>query len=181
MAETWTQTSQMTIKDLADFGRTLAATVAKQPEADRLRAALDQALSAECVACGIRLSGSELLKFQEETSDDPRVERLRIGYCARNGCESLFYRVTCAPHPQINWPGLLNPTHELTAEEKEAAEALAKKQAVAKLRNKTLVRTGVALAVLLIVFAIRQIYMGGSIPFIREPEKFKVDQEVAQP
>src|SRR5687767_12138410 len=101
MAETWTQTSQVTIKDLADFGQSLAATVARQPEPDRLRAAIDQALSAECVQCAIRLSGSEVLKFAEETSDDARVERLRVGYCARNGCESLFYRITCAPHPQV--------------------------------------------------------------------------------
>ena len=38
-----------------------------------------KALGAECVQCGIRLSGSELLKFEGETSDDARVERLRDG------------------------------------------------------------------------------------------------------
>src|SRR3954468_19591782 len=104
MAEDSTQTTQMTIKDLADFGRSLAATVSQQPEPDRLRAAMDQALAAECVQCGIRLSGSEVLKFADDPSDDPRVERLRVGYCARNGCASLFYNVICAPHPEINWP-----------------------------------------------------------------------------
>jgi hypothetical protein len=93
----------------------------------------------------------------------------------------LFYRVTCAPHPEIKWPSLLNPAHELTAEEKAAAEALAKKRALAKLRNKTLVRVGVAVAALLIVFVIRQIYIGGAIPFIREPENFQVDRGIAQP
>ena len=180
MADNWTQVSQMTIKELAEFSRSLAAAISMKPEPDRIRAAIDTALSAECVQCGIKLSGSELLKFEEETSDDPRVERLRIGYCARNGCESLFYRVTCAPHPQINWPGLLNPAHELTADEKAAAESLAKRLSLAKLRNKTFVRVGIAVAVLLIVFVIRQIYLGGSIPFIREPEDFRVDREVGQ-
>src|SRR5688500_16037766 len=144
MSAKWTEVSQMTIKEVAEFGRSLAQTISTQPEADRLRAAIDQALSAECVQCGIRLSGSELLKFAEDTSDDSRVERLRIGYCARNGCDSLFYRVTCAPHPQIDWPGLLDPTHELTADERAAAEALTKKQARLKIRNKALLRTGVA-------------------------------------
>jgi hypothetical protein len=181
MSENWTQVSQMTIKELAEFSRSLVATISKQPEPDRIRAAIDTALSAECVQCGIKLSGSELLKFEGESSDDPRVERLRIGYCARNGCESLFYRVTCAPHPQVNWPGLLNPAHELTADEKSAAAALGKKRALAKLRNKTLVRVGIAVAALLIVFVVRQIYLGGSIPFIREPEDFRVDRGVAQP
>ena len=175
MAETWTQTSQMTIKDLADFGRSLAATVARQPEADRLRAAIDQALAAECVQCAIRLSGSEVLKFGEETSDDARVERLRVGYCARNGCESLFYRTTCVAHPQVNWPALLNPAHEMTLDEKAAAELRAK-QAEARRRNmKTLLRTAAALGALLMVFIIRQVYVGGTIPLFREPEEFRVD------
>ena len=176
-----TEVSQMTIKELAEFSRNLARTIATKPDPDRIRAAIDTALSTECIQCGIRLTGSELLKFEEETSNDSRMERLRSGYCARNGCESLFYRVTTAPHPELNWPSLLDPTPELSAEEKAAAETQKKKQAHAKLRNKTLLRAGVAIAALLIVFVIRQIYVGGSIPFIREPENFRVDREVAQP
>ena len=176
-----TEVSQMTIKELAEYSRNLARTIATKPDADRIRAAIDTALSAECIQCGIRLTGSELLKFEGETSDDGRVERLRSGYCARNGCDSLFYRVTTAPHPELNWPGLLDPAHELTAEEKAAAETHRKKQSQARLRRKTLIRAGIAVAALLIVFVIRQIYMGGSIPFIREPENFRVDREAAQP
>src|ERR1041385_381254 len=172
MSENWTQVSQMTIKELADFSRRVAQTVSKQPEPDRVRAALDQAWSAECVQCGIRLSGSELLKFQEEISDDQRVERLRIGYCARNGCESLFYRVTCAPHPNINWPGLLNPAYELSVDEKDTAESAATKSKFVRWRNKAGVRVALAVAVLLIVFLIRQIYLGGAIPFVRQAEDF---------
>jgi hypothetical protein len=179
MAET--DSPQMSIQAMAEFSRTLAQTVATLPDADKLRAAMDQALTAECVQCGIVLSGSELLKIADESTDDAKVQRLRIGYCARNGCASLFYRVNCAPHPDLNWPALLQPAHELSVEEKAAAELAAKKQAAAKKRSKALFRTSVAFVILLIVFAIRQIYIGGSIPFIREPEKFRVDHEVAQP
>ena len=181
MGDNWTQVSQMTIKEMADFSRNLAQTISRQPEPDKLRAAIDQALSGECVQCGIRLSGSELLKFQEESSDDGRVERLRDGYCARNGCESRFYKVTCAPHPQVNWPGLLNPTYELTAEEKAASVANVRGRRFTNLRKKALVRTGILAVVLLIVFVIRQFYIGGSIPFVRQPEEFKVDREPLQP
>src|SRR5687768_6995605 len=149
MSGNWTEPSQKTIKEVVEFGRSLAQTIAKEKEADRLRAAADQALSAECVQCGIRLTGWEVLQFGEEVSTDARVERLRSGYCARNGCESLFYRVTCAPHPEINWPALLNPTHTLTEEERTAAEQSAKKARHAKLRNKTLLRAGIAIAALL--------------------------------
>jgi hypothetical protein len=181
MSGNTTETSQKTIKEVVEFGRSLAQTIANEKEADRLRAAVDQALSAECIQCGIRLTGWEVLQFGEEVSTDARVERLRSGYCARNGCESLFYRVSCAPHPEINWSALLNPTQTLTEEERAAAEKSAKKSAHAKTRNKALIRTGIAIAALLIVFIIRQIYVGGSIPFIREPEDFRVDREAAQP
>lgn len=181
MSGNWTQNSQMTIKELVEFGRSLSQTVAKEKEPDRLRAAVDQALSAECVQCGIRLTGWEVLQFGEEASSDARVERLRSGYCARNGCESLFYRVTCAAHAEINWPALLNPTQTLTDAERAALEELGKKKARAKLLNRTLLRAGIAVAALLIVFVIRQIWVGGTIPFIREPEDFQVDREANQP
>lgn len=181
MGENWTQVSQMTIKEMADFSRGLALTISRQPQPDKLRAAIDQALNAECVQCKIRLSGSELLKFAEETSDDERVERLRVGYCARNGCESLFYKVICAPHPEVNWPALLNPTYELTAEEKAAAQLATKQGLLKKFGKKTAVRVAIGFTVLAIVFLIRQIYLGGTIPFIRQPEDFRVDRQVAPP
>lgn len=181
MSGTWTQTTQMSVKELAEFSRSLAQTISARPDADRIRAAVDLALGAECVQCGIRLSGSELLKFEGETSNDPRVERLRVGYCARNGCESHFYRVTCAPHPELNWPGLLKPADELTAEEKAAAEALRNVWASKKIRNKSFLRLVTVIAALLLVFIIRQLYIGGSIPFIREAEDFQVDREASQP
>ena len=181
MGENWTQVSQMTIKELVDFCRNLGETIARQPEPDRLRAAIDQAWSAECVQCGIRLSGSELLKFREETSDDPRVERLRMGYCARNACESRFYRVTLAPHEQVNWPALLNPAYALGAEQKATVTSSARRRSFAEFRQKALVRMVFFVFVLLIVFIIRQIYLGGSIPFVRQPEDFRVDRGTAQP
>jgi hypothetical protein len=181
MGENWTQVSQMTIKEMVDFSRGLALTISRQPQPDKLRAAIDQALNAECVQCKIRLSGSELLKFAEETSDDERVERLRVGYCARNGCESLFYKVICAPHPDVNWPALLNPTYELTAEEKAAAQFAKRRLSWEKLGKKAMVRVAIGLTILVIVFLARQLYLGGSIPFVREPEDFRVDRQVAQP
>jgi hypothetical protein len=181
MGENWTQVSQMTIKEMADFSRNLAQTISGQPEPDKLRAAIDQALNAECVQCKIRLSGSELLKFADDTSDDERVERLRLGYCARNGCESHFYRVICSPHPQVNWPGLLDPTYNLHAEEKSSAELAKKKASLKNWRDKAVVRVAIGVAVLVIVFLARQLYLGGSIPFVREPEDFHVDREAGQP
>ena len=174
MAATWTETSQMTLGELADFSASLETTLSAGPETEKLRPALREALSAECVQCGIRLTGPDILSFPAE-ENDPRYERLRTGYCARSGCDSRFYRVTCAPHPQLNWPVLLSPAQDLTDERKADEFHTENRAAVAKRRNSALLRTAAVIAVLLILMLVRHIQMGGTIPFVREPEDFKVD------
>lgn len=42
-------------------------------------------------------------------------------------------------------------------------------------------RVSLGVAVILILLAIRQLYFGGTIPFIREPEKFRVDTKGESP
>src|SRR5688572_16421702 len=107
-----TESSQMTIRELADFITHLDEAIARQPEPDKFRTAVVEALSAECVQCSISVPGSDLQKLPRPEFSDPKLDRLRSGYCARNGCDSNFYRVIRAPHPQIDWPKLLNPARE---------------------------------------------------------------------
>lgn len=168
----------MTLGELADFSASLETTLSAGPETEKLRPALREALSAECVQCGIRLMGSDILNFPLE-ENDPRYERLRNGYCARSGCDSRFYRVTCAPHPQLNWPVLLSPAQELTDERKADEFHAENRASSSRRRNSTLLRTAAVIAVLLILVLIRHIQTGGTIPFVREPEDFKVDRHDA--
>jgi hypothetical protein len=180
MPATWPETSQMTIRELADFSSSLTQSLARIPDSDKLRPALDEALSAECVQCQIKLTGADLLKFGAgETETDPKLERLKTGYCARNGCDSHYYRVHCAPHPQLDWPKILNPAQEIVTAATES-ERVAKKLARLQRHHKNILRTATAIGVLLLVLILRQIYIGGTIPFIREPENFKVDRGAAE-
>ena len=166
------EVSQMTIRDLAGYSRGLVESLATSPDAEKLRPALAEALSAECVQCAIRVDGADLLKLgAEEPQEDPRLERLRIGYCARNGCESQFYNVTRAPHPQINWATLFTAI-DPTTEQKAAARRAVRMDRL----KRTGIRTAIAVAALLIVFILRQLYVGGTIPLIRQPENFQVDR-----
>jgi hypothetical protein len=175
MAATWTESSQMTIAELADFSASLQTTVSATPETEKLRPALHDALSAECVQCGIRLSGEDILNFPA-VENEPRYERLRAGYCARAGCDARFYRVTCAPHPHLNWPVLLSPAQDLTAQ-READEFHSEKRAASRQwQKKNILRLGLIVGVLLVVLLMRHIQMGGTIPFVREPENFRVDK-----
>lgn len=56
-------------------------------------------VKASCVACGLTVTGSELGELalgEGETRErplPPRLERLSLGYCPRNGCESRFFKV----------------------------------------------------------------------------------------
>jgi hypothetical protein len=173
------EVSQMTIGELATFTASLLEAISRQPDAEKLRPAVEESLSGECVQCGIRVSGRDLLKVAEgETENDSRLERLRSGYCARNGCDSHFYRVTRAPHPRFEWPKLLNPAKEIV-DSKAEAERVEITLARSARRHRNILRTAAIIGALIVVFVLRQIYMGGTIPFIREPEEFKVDRGVA--
>ncbi|MBN9689170.1 MAG: hypothetical protein J0M24_02940 [Verrucomicrobia bacterium] len=63
-------------------------------------AKMDQVLSSEilveCVGCGIRVSIAELMALRSSPPDDsnPKINRLRLGYCARNSCLSQFYGIS---------------------------------------------------------------------------------------
>jgi len=50
---------------------------------------------AECVQCGIHVSGEELFVLSElpgACKSNAKVQRLRLGDCARQGCDSYYYR-----------------------------------------------------------------------------------------
>lgn len=178
------QVTQVTIRELADFCAAVAEGLRHDPNGAAVRPLVEEALSAECVQCGIRLAGTELLKLGEPTTEaaaegagNARVERLRIGYCARNGCESHYYRLTRGARAGLDWGKFASPAQELAGaavSEQEKAGAQARRAA-----NKqwNLLRIGAALLFLLVVLLVRQIYVGGRIPFIREPEQFRVDRE----
>ncbi len=62
-------------------------------------------VTATCIGCGIRLTGNELAHLAVAATGQPNAElkldRLRLGYCARKGCTAKFYRIECE-----NLPGL---------------------------------------------------------------------------
>jgi hypothetical protein len=169
------ETSQVTIRELVDSCASVVEALRRPENGPEVRAGVEEALSAECVQCGIKLSGAELLKLGEaESAGDSKVDRLKTGYCARNGCDSLYYRLTRAAHPRVDWEKLMaQPVVGVVETEEQQAGARARKLAR---RHWNLLRIGAALILLVIVLIARQIYVGGTIPFIREPEQFRVDR-----
>jgi hypothetical protein len=169
------------VQNLSRFSQRLAGALGQcAPGPDQLRPALRAAVSGECVQCGIRITGEELIELSQPAKtaeSDPKIARLRLGYCARNHCDSYYYRLTFRTHPDLDWTRLLSRADSVndaqappTAVEEETIKAT---PGVG--RRRLLGRLFVALAVVSLLLLIRQWYRGGTIPLIREPENFQVD------
>jgi hypothetical protein len=133
--------------------------------------------------CGIRVSGEELFALSQPPSAEmatAKTGRLRLHYCARQGCDSCYYDVTLHLHEALNWAQVLAPKKI----EHEARSSRVSYETVARTANVALVgarKLWPALVTLMLLLVLRQWYLGGRIPLIREPEKFHVDTAAGDP
>lgn len=138
-----------------------------------------EAVLVECVGCGIRLTADELtalLVRGEEQAEElpPRLKRLKLGYCARNGCDSRFYRITVASGRGIPWSRILNRALDLcgmpnpTPEEEEKPDPAARQVRLRKLAA----LASIALVLLLIILYQSRSRLPGLQP---EVSPFQVD------
>jgi hypothetical protein len=149
----------------------------------RLAEILGAVVDLHCVECGYPLAGSDILGLAQPldptTPDDPKVARLRLHYCARNTCHSHYYHFELRPHPEIDWRKVNALATGLDAQEEAGRQADAAEQNSqrAKHRRAQLLRVGAGLLLLIVLWALRQWYTGGTIPLVREPHKFQADPQ----
>jgi len=143
------------------------------------------ALTAQCTRCGIPISGEELFALSQPPGDNPspKVRRLKLGDCACVGCESYFYLLTFRAQPPLDWPGLLAKAEAIQAELARPLAAQRWTAALAKgfLQSGLTRRAALALALLLLLLLIRHWHTGGAIPWLREPEHFRVAPAPEEP
>jgi hypothetical protein len=91
----------------------------------RLNEILSQSLRVECVQCGIQVSAEELQQLAVSDSPSgevhPKLQRLRLGYCARQGCDSYYYEVHLENHPEVDWESVVRKAGNLLTDSKSAA------------------------------------------------------------
>lgn len=84
--------------------------------APRIQELLQQHLRIACVGCGERISPDEIAALSLLNADTPdagpRMERLRLAYCAREGCKSRFYACS-ANSGMVAWPDIFARTRRL--------------------------------------------------------------------
>jgi hypothetical protein len=139
-------------------------------------------VAGECTRCGIHVYGEELYALSQPPSEkyaNAKLGRLRLGNCARDGCNAYSYRLAFYPYGELDWPEILANvgSHKEEAGAKPAEEfKLAHSWSFVS--QSSLVRQA-ALGLLLVgvLLMVRQWYIGGRIPLLREPHKFQVAPE----
>lgn len=83
----------------------------------QLEDVFELAVTARCLGCGIEITGTELGRIavagEGVVNPEPKLERLRLGYCARNGCTTKFYSIHCERLPGIDTEKVLARAIEL--------------------------------------------------------------------
>jgi len=161
---------------LADFcSALLAALQPAKLSSDVTFLVFRDSVTAECAECRTKIGGDELFVLAQP-SDGPelnvRIHRLRLGFCANTNCQSFHCQLTFQPDNRVDWMTCLARTDQKVQDLDDSRAGRGKRW------RSELVRPAIiAVAAALILLLIRQLYFGGRIPLIREPEKWRVDPD----
>jgi hypothetical protein len=99
---------------------------------------------------------------------------LRLGYCARQGCESYDYSIHFEDYPGVDWAAVAEEATNHVASLKIAA----KEEAGRKLREKRqrrMKRAALALCAILVLLVLRIVVQQGRLAFGQKPHKYEID------
>ncbi|MGC3956400.1 MAG: hypothetical protein QM813_00010 [Verrucomicrobiota bacterium] len=146
----------------------------KQLPPDQVFVSFHQLITLECTECKTKVSGDELFVLSQPTEGNDltmALRRMRLGFCANPKCNAYYCTMTFQPSAEIpDWNPHLQKAERLLKDLEDVRAG----------RGKTwrtrLIRQGlVAAMALALLFLVHQLYFGGRIPLLREPEKFRVD------
>lgn len=130
----------------------------------------------------MNVSGTELGELVVAAAEEgehrlpPKLERLRLGYCPRNGCEARFYTLELSPTGRFDPAAIVVRAKAIMDGDKQPL--LKFKPTVTPATRKATRRLAlIALATLLVAFiAYRLIYYRSQpIPFVQPKSPFTVD------
>ena len=167
---------ELDIRTLEPFCRALAQILHQAGLGqEQVLAAMRDSIEGECLRCNLRISGEELFALSQPPGDlsTAKIGRMRLGDCAREGCDSFFYRLDFHSRGTLNWPRLLAQA-EATRHEQTLPSDIGKRSSLQLGLTWIPRRIWLGLALLLLLLLLRQWFLGGPIPLIREPEHFHV-------
>lgn len=143
-------------------------------------------ISAECPRCGIQVAGPELRALALPPCAElatAKIGRMRLGYCARQGCEACHYSVHFWNQQEFQWPGLLDAAEHSLAETAatKSNPANAWRIGLASVTRNFVLRATALMTGLLMMWLAYELYRGGPIPLLRPPETFAADPTPLDP
>lgn len=158
---------------LGEFCAALAAALQQSGLGpDQLFVKFREQVSAECEQCHTKIAGEELFVLRQPPEGQDLsvgLRRLRLGFCANPECQAFHCRVTFRPGEGEDWTACLRRV-DRALQDLEDVRAGRGKRWKRELIRPALMALGVVVALLLL----RQFYFGGRIPWVREPEKWRV-------
>jgi hypothetical protein len=170
-------TREIHLQKLESFCRAVAIALTRAGlDPGKALETLRRGAAGACTRCGTCVGGEVLEALSQPPAPDSNatVRRLRLGDCSRPGCKSYFYRLSFQDLPGVDW-NLILPQVEGINEKVDQSEIAAGRLRKRAVNVKLAARIGLGLGILVAVLMLRQWYYGGTIPLLREPEKFKVD------
>ncbi|MBN8247775.1 MAG: hypothetical protein J0L84_10070 [Verrucomicrobia bacterium] len=153
-----------------------------------LHALFGSGVRAACVGCGLPVSGAELGELavtaagERERELPAKLERLRLGYCPRNGCEARFFNLELPGPGRFDRGRVLGRTRDLLAGRETPGLSLrpvvspATRRATQRLAIIALITLAVSFVVYRLTF-----YRTQPIPFVQPKSPFAIEPKSIDP
>lgn len=147
-------------------------------------------VTAGCVACGLSVTGRDLGDLALHDGEEPdrrlseRLERLRLGYCPRQGCESRFFRLDITAPGRFDRERVLGRTRILIQGESGPRLGLRLASPLSSETTRRLRRVaGIGIATLFIAFIAYRLafFRSQPIPFIQPTSPYTIDPASVDP
>ncbi|MDB6039719.1 MAG: hypothetical protein JWM99_3560 [Verrucomicrobiales bacterium] len=169
---------QVHVNQLPDIHSSLASLLVQEyPDASHLDDLLANYIEAECVQCGIRISGEEIGKIRslkvKGQAPEPKLMRLKRNYCARDACFSCDYRINLLPHPSVDWQKIKGQLVEERTASQEKSE-LVTTTFISRPGWRVMLCVAAA-AALVLFFLLRHWITGARIPLLQKAHHYQID------
>jgi hypothetical protein len=173
------ETIRLQVNQLPEIHSSLANLLEHEcSDASQVKDLFANYIEAECIKCGIRVSGEEIGKISslkvKGPAPDPKLMRLKRNYCARDACFSCDYRINLLLHPSVDWQKIKGQIDEERKASQEKSELVTTTFA-SRPGRKAVVCVAAAAALFVLFFLLRHWITGARIPLLQKAHHYQID------
>jgi hypothetical protein len=174
------ETIRLQVNQLPDIHSFLANLLEHEcPDASHVKDLFANYIEAECIKCGIRVSGEEIGKISslkvKGQAPDPKLMRLKRNYCAGDACFSCDYRINLLSHPRVDWQKIKSQLDVQRGVSKEKID-FGTPTSVSGPGRKALLWISAAVTGFVLFFLVRHWITGARIPLLQKAHHYEIDQ-----